>query len=308
MIADNPEELLKRFVDEFECDVPNLRASIDRVGVGPLEMAGRVQSSFVPFLRLLLSSKAAFLRRSAFVIYGTDTAVLSRHALREALCGYYTAAGVLLRGALEALIRGAFWECMAHKRFRGAADVVGSRTWEIEGTRRNILSWFDDIIAASPSVETALESSSAAIFDKVAPLFDDRVLHRIIPRLRTMVGQLAAWEGFEPLADPVGEIYEELYWSLSAEAHLIPDMTLMGRRLAAGKEALPFVEPSPVEFNSFLSSLTRVADIGGLVVLNLLRDDFRAESELRQKLTALEPVASEIGLVSTAQRIRTLAM
>jgi len=83
---------------------------------------------------------------------------------------------------------------LSHKEFRQTAEVLRSRTQKIEGKRRNILNWFDDIIEARPGVEADLEHTSGAIFDKVGVLFKDKNLRRVLPSLRTMIDQLSAWK------------------------------------------------------------------------------------------------------------------
>jgi hypothetical protein len=40
---------------------------------------------------------------------------------------------------------------------------------------------------------------------------------------------------FEPRTGPVSEIYDDLNSSLCKDTHAIPDMTMMGRLIAAGK-------------------------------------------------------------------------
>src|SRR6266446_3525658 len=117
IMRNSSKELLKRLRGEFDADMPNLAVSVDRVGASAIELAGVIQSSFVEFVLLCLSPPEAFRRHSALGFFHADAAVFSRHALREALCGYYGAAGTLLRGAFEAVIRGAFWECLSHKGF-----------------------------------------------------------------------------------------------------------------------------------------------------------------------------------------------
>ena len=110
--------LLKRLVAELNRDVPNLKASVERVSIEEIEMAGIVQSSFADFSSLLSSSPETFQKHSAFYIYHTDATFFSIRALREALCSYYGAAGSILRNAYEAIVRGDFWECLAREIYR----------------------------------------------------------------------------------------------------------------------------------------------------------------------------------------------
>src|SRR5690348_1193454 len=91
--------LFDRLFAELNRDVPNLEATVERVSVEAIEMAGIVQSSFAEFNSLVSLSPEHFQRHSAFYIYHTDATFFSLRALREALCAYYGAAGSLLRNA-----------------------------------------------------------------------------------------------------------------------------------------------------------------------------------------------------------------
>lgn len=155
------KRLFERLVAELNRDVPNLEASAERVAVEAIEMAGLVQSSFAEFNSLVSSSPQHFQRHSAFYIYHTDATFFSLRALREALCGYYGAAGSLLRNTCEAILRGAFWECLAHRRYRDRAGILGEpkRKRNIEGTRRNVLNWMSDVFQNAPHLEASLEKT-----------------------------------------------------------------------------------------------------------------------------------------------------
>lgn len=81
--------LLKVLVADLKQDVPNLEATVERVSVEAIEMAGMVQSSFAGFNSLMSSAQPEiFHRHSAFYIYHVDATFYSRRALREALCSY----------------------------------------------------------------------------------------------------------------------------------------------------------------------------------------------------------------------------
>ena len=304
------KELLERLVADLNQDVPNLEATVEPVSIEAIEMAGIVQSSFAEFNTLMsLAGPEIFQRHSAFFIYHVDATFLSRRALREALCSYYGAAGSLLRSACEAVVRGAFWECLAHRRYRDCADIVGEhqRKRKIEGTLRNVLNWLSDVFQAGPHFEGELEKQSGAIFDRISPLFDNRVLLPAVPSLKTMVEQLSEWKMFQPMIDPVSEIYEELYGTLCEDTHLIPGKTMMGRLMVAGKDPSTVFEPSQEEFGRFLVLLGRVAEIGALAVLNVLEDDAGTDGALRAKIASMRQVTEDIGLPRVVLRIQTLA-
>jgi hypothetical protein len=302
--------LLKRLVADLNRDTRNLEGTVECLSIEAIETAGFVQSSFAAFNSLLSLSPETFHLHSAFYIYHTDATFLSRRALREALCSYYGAAGSLLRGACEAILRGAFWECLAHKRYRDCADIVAEqkRKRKIEGTLRNILNWMNDVFQAAPHLERELERESGGLFDRISPLFENKVLLQVVPSLKTMVEQLSAWKMFEPMADPVSEIYDRLYSSLCLDTHLIPDKTMMGRLMVAGKDPSTVFERSQEEFGRFLDLLGCVAEIGALAVLNVLEDDARTDGALGAKIASMQQVAEDISLPRVALRIQTLAI
>jgi len=302
--------LIERLVADLNQDVPNLEATVERVSIEAIETAGIVQSSFAEFNSLMLSAHPEiFQSHSAFIIYHIDATFFSRRALREKLCSYYGGAGSLLRSACEAILRGAFWECLAHQRYRDRADIVGEqgRKRKIEGTLRNVLNWLTDIFQAGTHFEGELEKQSGAIFDRISPLFENKVLLPALPTLKTMVEQLSEWKMFEPMIDPVSEVYDDLYGSLCEDTHLDPGKTMMGRLMVAGKDPSTVFEPSQEEFGRFLVLLGRVAEIGALAVLNVLEADARADGGLRAKIASMQRIAEDSGLPRVVLRIQTLA-
>jgi hypothetical protein len=113
---------------------------------------------------------------------------------------------------------------------------------------------------------------------------------------------------FEPMSDPISEIYDDLYSSLCKDTHVIPDMTMMGRLMAVGRDPSPIFEPTQEEFDRFRVHLCRVAEIGALAVLNVLEDDARSDKILRAKIASKRSIAETIGLPRVVRRIQTLAM
>ena len=302
------KRLFERLVAELRRDEPNLEETVERVSIRAIESAGLVQSSFAEFNSLVSSSPEYFQSHSAFYIYHTDATFFSLRALREAVCGYYGAAGSLLRNACEAIVRGVFWECLAHRRYRDRADVLRElgRKRKVEGTRRNVLDWMSDVFQNAPHLAAALEKQSGAIFDRLSPLFENKMLHPAIPSLKTMVEQLTAWRMFAPMLNPISEIYDDLYWSLCKDSHVTPDMTMMGRLMVAGKDPSTVLEPTQEEFDRFLMLLGRVSEIAALAMLNVLEDDVRTDQLLRPKIASKESIAGAIGLSRVVRRIQTL--
>jgi hypothetical protein len=88
---------------------------------------------------------------------------------------------------------------------------------------------------------------------------------------------------------------------------VIPDMTMMGRLMAVGRDPSPIFEPTQEEFDRFLVLLRRVSEIGALAVLNVLEDDARNDKILRAKIASKQSIAEGIRLPRVVWRIQTLA-
>jgi hypothetical protein len=171
---------------------------------------------------------------------------------------------------LESLIRGAFWEGMAHKQFRENAGVIRRSGTKIGTETKTVLDWLADIFKHHSSSENELEQMSGAIFDRTSALFTDRSLSRVVPPLKKMLEQVTAWGLLRPIEEPLLAIYEHLYWELSKDAHLIRDKTLLGRRFVAGKGPLPTIQYNAEDLESFVEALRLVVDVGIILSTNLV--------------------------------------
>ena len=167
-------------------------------------------------------------RRSAFLTYQWEAFHHAHRSLIEALCAYYNVAFILLRAAFELLIKGAFWECLAHSEFRENSQVLDE-----EKAGREIKKWLDDIFELAPHVEEEFEETSAGIYDKIGPIVEDRKVRLTI---KTIIRQLDQWDIFNPVSDPVASIYRGIYGRLSADVHVEPDRTDIGKRLLSEEE------------------------------------------------------------------------
>jgi len=75
----------------------------------------------------------------------------------------------------------------------------------------------------------------------------------------------------QEIINPVEYIYDFYYRELSADVHVAPDKTNIGKRLLAEKELFE-TEVIPDELNRYAEDLHRVMDIGIVVELNILED------------------------------------
>ncbi|HEC91956.1 MAG TPA: hypothetical protein ENI51_03020 [Candidatus Atribacteria bacterium] len=161
---------------------------------------------------------------------------------------------------------------MAHKKYRNRAEVVKNTKINIGNSKKTLLDWINDIIRSKPSIENELERISAGIFDKISPLLEDETFRRVIPSFKSIIEQLVTWNIFDPIQeiDPEKHAYN-LYKELSADVHVVPDKTNIGRRLLAEKELFE-IEVIPEELNKYAKTLHKLMDIGIVVELNILED------------------------------------
>lgn len=152
--------------------------------------------------------------KSAFLLYHWETFDSAHRSLIEALCGYYNVAFTLLRSVLELLLKGAFFERLAHRKFRENSSQLDK-----DKGGRNLKTFLNEITKQAPSVADELERISASIYDKIALIVDNP---KFRPRIKTIIKQLKDWEILDPI--PNADLYVwNLYQILSKDVHVIPD-------------------------------------------------------------------------------------
>jgi len=287
-----------------ELEVPNLAISLQRSDFEKLRKAHDSIHEFVYLAHHLVNSDEEFLVKSAFLLYHNEVFEQAHRSFLDALSGCYNAANTLLRSTLELLIKGAFWECMAHKKYRDTAEVIKKTGTKIGNSKVTLIDWLNEIFKRNLSIEDELEKTSAGIFDKISPLFKDEELRNIIPYVKRIVEQLSAWNVFDPIQEvftnSVEYVYDIYYKELSADVHVIPDKTNIGKRLLAEKELFE-TEIIPEELNDYVETLHKVIDIGIVIELNILEDLIIENEEskkwLRERLINLMEL--ELNFAST---------
>jgi len=270
-----------------ELQIPNILSSLSIADYDLLRRAHDSIHEFIYIAPLCVPEGHSWHSKSAFLTYHYVAYDQAHRSFLEALAGYYNVANIILRSVLELVIRGAFWECLAHKRFRESAKIIEKEARvKIEGSKRTILDWLNDIIRSKPEIENAMEKISVSIFDKVALLFEDPELERLIPKPRIIIKQLSDWKILDPYQQC--EVYE-IYKKLSQEVHVIPDKTDIGRRLLREKEIF---ETGVIleELEDFLKTLHRVMDISIVIELNILSDwiaRVKDKTRLKERLCVL---------------------
>lgn len=274
-----------------ELEIYNITESIKK---GNFEMISKAHDSIHEFIYLAplsvttnknLDEKSAFLKVYLFEIF-----YAVHNSFLMTLMGFYNASYVLLRTTLELLIKGALWECLAHKKFRNKSEILRKNKIKIGKLKKTIIDWLNEIIERKPSIEKKLEETSAAIFDKIYPLPKDPTLKKLIPPPKICINQLNEWGIFNPVSDAKNRIYN-FYSRLSANIHVVPDEIDVGRRLLSQKD-LYEIEIIPDELNNYCKQLQEIMDIGIVIELNILQDlitqNKEVQNNLKERLKLLE--------------------
>ena len=272
-----------------EIQIPNILSSLQVVDYNLLQRAHDSIHEFIYIAPFCLPEGYSWHSKSAFLTYHYVACDQAHRSFLEALAGYYNVANIVLRSVLELVIKGALWECLAHRKFRENAKVIEKEARvKIGESRRTILDWLNGIIQLKPEIEDELEKISAGIFDKIAPLFENPELEKLVIALKpkVVISQLSAWKILDPYQQC--EVYE-IYKKLSQEVHVIPDKTDIGRRLLREKEIF---ETGVIleELEDFLKTLHRVMDISIVIELNILSDwiaRVKDKTRLKERLCVL---------------------
>ena len=291
-----------------ELNIPNIAISLQRCDFEKMRKAHDSIHEFMLIPTGLINSNEDFQAKSAFLIYHSEAFDQAHRSLLEALLGYYNAAYTLLRNALELILKGAFWECMAHKKYRDRAEIIKKTGTKIGNSKKTLIDRLSERIRQKPSIEEDLEKTSAGIYDIISPLFEDETLRKIVPSVRSIVEQLENWEIFDPIQriiDPVEYVYD-LYKKLSADVHVAPDKTNIVKRLLAEKELFE-TEVIPDELNGYAEDLHRVMDIGIVVELNILEDILNEKSKkwLNERLDVIKKLELSYASTKIVEMINT---
>jgi hypothetical protein len=228
--------------------------------------------------------------RSAFLLYHWEVGDTAHRSLLEALCGYYNTAFTLLRTALELVLKGAFYEGLAHRQFRAKSHALGK-----DENGRRLKQFLDNVITNQPSVAEAFEKTSAAIYDRVESIIDEP---RYRPSIKTILAQLSEWGFLERLR--IGSI-RDVYSRLSKDVHALPDYTDVGRVLLGPSELL--FESKKVDRKvlcEYLQVQCLVMDVGIEAELNILRDNMKF-ANVRSNLAGQIRFLEELGMTNAVQ-------
>lgn len=238
------------------------------------------------------SNETAWHRKSAFLVYQWETFHHAHRSLCEVLCAYYNVAFVLLRVTFELLIKGAFWECLSHKKFR-----ENSQTLDNDKAGREVKSWLKSIFEVAPDVEEGFEQISASIYDKVGPRIEDPEFR---PSIKIIVRQLDQWGIFNPIPEAEAWVYSGVYRRLSADVHVTPERIDIGKRLVGETPKIFEQELLPETLREYAELLHKVIDLAIVIELNIMKDAIgqyeEAKLNLRKRLDVLEQLELQYSL------------
>ena len=148
-----------------EIEIPNIVISIEKCDYEKLRKSHDSIHELMYLAPFCVPSKVkvSWQSKSAFLTYHWDAFHSAHRSFIEALEGYYNVGYVLLRTTLELLIKGAFWECLAHKKFRDNANIL----CKPRKKKKTLVEWINDLIERESSVENDLEEIS---IDELKPL------------------------------------------------------------------------------------------------------------------------------------------
>jgi hypothetical protein len=237
-------------------------------------------------------------RTSTFLTYHWDIFDMAHCSFYEALRGNYSASFNLLRTTVELLVRGAFFECFAHKRYRCNSDVLDQ---DANGTR--LKRYLSEMFLRQPTLESELEEISITLLDTISEAIDDQKLR---PSMRIMLGQLSEWEILDGLSFPDLALVR-VYQKLSKDVHAHPDRTDIGRVLTYNSQHLfeskRVMRPILLEY---LSDLRQVLDASIVVTMNMLRDNLGKYHDTKQQILEVTSEFDMRGLECTSRRLTKL--
>lgn len=288
-----------------ELEITNIFNSIKNSNFEELRKAHDSIHEFLLLAPLCLAKNRHWHEKSAFLCYSWDIFYSTHRSLLEALAGYYNVAFSLLRNTVELVIKAALWECLAHKKFREEATILKKYNVKIGNLNKSLIDWFDDVIKLKPQIEEELEKISGGIFDKLAPIFEDQILRKLVPSNDKIIDQLIKWKIFESIPNPKYLIYDQIYKELCKDVHIIPDKTDIGRKLLSQKDIFK-VEVIYNEFKKYMNLLHKIMDICIVIELNILKEWIVQNETVKIRLKKRLTVIENLGLIHSVKKLRQL--
>lgn len=267
-------------IDEIEYD--NIRKSLSRCNLSKISNSHYAIHEFKLLPTIIIKNQTDFLSKTAFLVYHYEIYDRAHQSLIEALSGHYNSAYTLLRNMFELIINGAFWECLAHKKYR---NRLKTETGANNKTLRGIIG---DKIQEVPGMKIKLELLSASVYDIIDEA-EKSEKEFYIPHFRGKIDQLVDWNIFNPWNKQKAKhvLYDEIYDILSKNVHVKLDYIDIGRRILNGEEIFE-TKIVVSELDNYLDSLHKIMDISICLELNILKnliiDNLEVKNELKDKI------------------------
>lgn len=285
---------------EKELRIPKIRESLEI----DYDKAVKVHDSIHELMNLIgnlipRELDYSYKENSAYILYHWEIFDLSHRSYMDALSTYYNAALTLLRSVIEFMIRGAFFECLAHKKYREKSLVIDD-----DEKGKKIKKLINDLINLEPNIEKDLEISSVAIYDKT----EDFVLKQDnMPSFSRMLKQIIEWGILDGIEKPYDLIYDNIYKKLSMNTHGMFDATDIGRVLVSDKELFRDREILSEHLLEYFNILHEVIDICLVATMNILKENTqnsKVKDSLRERIMDAQFISFE--LKYTQKRIKEL--
>lgn len=251
----------------------------------------------------IIDSDEELLSRMTFRLYHRESSHIILQSFILALSGHYNAASTLLRAVLELIIKGTFYDCLAHEKYRSKLDLS---TRKGKYTIRKII---EDEIKSNPK-EGDIEDFSANVLFIIEPLIYNKLDHKKyhLPNFRETIEMLIKWGLFYPIDndlssdDATNEIYD-IYQRLSENVHAKHYSIDIMRRASKTNKLL---EPTviKVDLELYLHNLITVIDIGTLTEFNILKGLINYNSVVENKLRNRVDTLNNLNLYYTCKAIK----
>jgi hypothetical protein len=119
-----------------------------------------------------------------------------------------------------------------------------------------------------------------------------------------MIGQLEEWKIIDAMPNPSKTVYK-FYNELSADIHVVPARTDIGRRLLSQKDLFE-TEIIPSELTSYMKFLSQVIDIAIIIEFNIMKDWVLANDSIKNKLKDRLSALEGLGMKYSVKKLRKI--
>ena len=270
-------------IDEIEFD--NIRESLSRCNLSKISNSHYAIHEFKLLPTIIIKNQTDFLSKTAFLVYHYEIYDRAHQSLIEALSGHYNSAYTLLRNTFELIINSAFWECLAHKKYRNRLKA------ETRGNNKTLRGIIEDKIQEGSGMIIKLELLSASVYD----IIDEAEKSKkefYTPHFKGKIDQLVEWNIFSPWNKEKAKnvLYNEIYDILSKNVHVRLPYIDIGRRILNEGEIFE-TKIVPSELDDYLNFLHKIMDISICLELNILKNliinNLEVKNELKDKIETL---------------------